>query len=534
MRNYIIAILILLTFQVNAQDHGETIEGKISYKNSKNIYVRFASTQGIAIGDTLYKDQSGVLQPVLIVKSLSSISCVTSPITIYILNITDLILHKTKVEIVPIDTFPEAIGEQQIQLTETANVLDQERLKPEHATTLRGRLAVGAYTNFSDSPSKNVQRMRYTFSLDAQNINHSRLSLESYVMFRHTAEEWSEVRENLASALKVYSFAMRYEPSDQTAITIGRKINRNISNVGAMDGVQVEHTFQNVTIGGILGTRPDPYDYNLNLKMMQYGGYIAHHKNYEDGGTMQTSLAILEQKYLSNTDRRFVYFQHANSLLKHLNLFSSIEVDLFKVENEKPNGTMSPTSVFLSLSYRASKKLSLSASYDARKNVIYYETYKNFIDQLIEQETRQGGRFRFNYRPFKFVSFGSSIGYRFQKDHQNTSKNLYSFLSFSRIPWVKMSGTISNTLLKSNYLKGHIYGIRLSKDLLDGKLFSDIDLRRVNYQYGQSDSKLKQTIGSINLTARITKKLSVSVNYEATLEKGRSLNRIYSNIIQRF
>ena len=152
---------------------------------------------------------------------------------------------------------------------------------------------------------------------------------------------------------------------------------------------------------------------------------------------------------------------------------------------------ITPTSLFFSLNYRSSRKWSWSASYDARKNVIYYESYKNFIDQLIDQETRQGARIRFNYRPFKFVTFGSSAGYRFQKDHQNTSKNLYSFLSFSRIPWIKMSATISNTLLESNYLKGNIYGIMLAKDLLNGKLFSEINYRKLDYRYGNSGLQVK-------------------------------------------
>lgn len=540
MRIFSLLILLLLSIAVYGQENDQQLEGKISFKNSKNVYVRFESTSSITTGDTLYIEISGDLRPLLLVKQLSSISCVTTPLTKDHLEVNQKVIFKKRLTKSDIEILnPKITVDEPRRLTveETINHhsnIDHEQEETGRPSKLRGRLSLGSYTNFSDSPTSTLQRMRYTFSLDATNINHSRFSLESYVMFRHTAHEWSEVQDNLASALKVYNLALHFEPDENSELIFGRKVNRNVSNVGAMDGLQASLTLGSITLGTMVGTRPDPFDYSVNLKMLQYGGYVSFQQRNEHGGQHQTSIAILEQKYLSRTDRRFVYFQHTNSLVNKLNLFTSVEMDLFKLENDEANSTMSPTSIFVSLNYRPSPKLSLATSYDARKNVIYYETYKNFIDQLIEQETRQGARFRVNYRPFRFVTFGSSVGYRFQKDQANTSKNLYSFLSFTRIPWVKMSATISNTLLESNYLKGNIYGIRLSRDLLDGKLFTDLNFRRVNYEYGQSGTRLKQNIASVNLTGRITKKLSISVNYEASVEKHRTLNRIYSNIIQRF
>jgi len=45
---------------------------------------------------------------------------------------------------------------------------------------------------------------------------------------------------------------------------------------------------------------------------------------------------------------------------------------------------------------------------------------------------------------------------------------------------------------------------------------------------------LTQNMGEFNLTWRILKKLSCSVNYEGTFEKARNYNLIYANITQRF
>jgi hypothetical protein len=166
--------------------------------------------------------------------------------------------------------------------------------------------------------------------------------------------------------------------------------------------------------------------------------------------------------------------------------------------------------------------------------VIYYETYKNFIDDLIEQETRQGLRFRINYRPVKYVTLGSSVGYRFQKDHGNNSMNMHHYLTHSRLPWIKASVTASAIMLENDYIKGLIYGVRMSRDLIKQKVFGELEYRRVDYQYGNSELALKQNIAGINLSWRVRKNLSLSVDYEGIFEKQKSNNRVHVNISQRF
>ena len=45
---------------------------------------------------------------------------------------------------------------------------------------------------------------------------------------------------------------------------------------------------------------------------------------------------------------------------------------------------------------------------------------------------------------------------------------------------------------------------------------------------------LIQNMAEMNMTWRILKKLSCSLNYEGTFEKGRNYDRIYVNLTQRF
>ena len=55
-------------------------KGAVSYVSTQNVYVKFSSTEGINIGDTLYLKNGEDLLPALRVTNKSSVSCVCSRI----------------------------------------------------------------------------------------------------------------------------------------------------------------------------------------------------------------------------------------------------------------------------------------------------------------------------------------------------------------------------------------------------------------------------------------------------------------------
>jgi hypothetical protein len=322
-------------------------------------------------------------------------------------------------------------------------------------------------------------------------------------------------------------------------IWLGRKINPRISNVGAMDGLQYELKIKSFTLGAVAGFRPDYMNYRFNSSLFQYGGYLGH--DYANkNGNMQTTLAFLEQNNSGTTDRRMLYFQHTNSLISHVYFFGSVELDLYNKVWNTADSTLSQdnspklTNLYLSLRYRPVRQLSLSVSYNSRQNVIYYESYKNFVDRLLEEATLQGFMFQVNYRPFKNLTIGVNTGYRDSKKDPRPSKNLYGYLTYSQIPAINISATMSATFLESGYLSGNIYSLGISRDLVAGKLNTGLTYRYVNYRFVYGESTLVQNMGEVYLSWRILKKLSCSVNYEGTFEKNRNYDRIYFNVTQRF
>ena len=515
---------------------GQNETGTVSYISSQNVYVKFASTNDISIGDTLFFKKENTLSPALLVTSKSSISCVCSLLVdIAVIKVSDEVIFQKKEIIKPEETTPEKPVEKNntpiVSPPQIAPQEEEEELL--FKQKIKGRVSVASYSNISEASNRN--RMRYAFSFAGNNLNNSRFSTDNYITFRHTLGEWGRGQNNFADALKIYSFSVKYDLDRSSSLTLGRKINPRISSMGAIDGLQLEKGFGGqFKFGAIAGSRPDYSDYSINFNLMQAGAYISHvsekTKKYQ-----QSTLGFIEQRNSGNVDRRFVYFQHSNSLAKNLNLFTSFEFDLYEKINNEQKNKVSLTNLYSSLRYRFSRKFSVSASYDTRKNIVYYESYKNTIDSLFENETRQGLRFGFNLRPHKYITWGVNSSMRFQKDKGNISRNLNSYISISRIPVIHARASLTANFLETGYIKSGIYGIRLTRDLMKKKLSAEAYYRWVDYNYKTSEFSTHQNIVGASCSFRLMKKLGLYIYYEGIFsDQSPTQTRLNTKIIQRF
>jgi hypothetical protein len=88
-----------------------------------------------------------------------------------------------------------------------------------------------------------------------------------------------------------------------------------------------------------------------------------------------------------------------------------------------------------------------------RKNIIYYESYKSYIDQLIDDETRQGLRVGANYHISKLFTWGFNASWRFQKSEINLSKNLNTYLNISKLPIINATASLSANILQNQLFR---------------------------------------------------------------------------------
>ncbi len=539
MKSY---FLIFLFFSVHiavfSQNSSEVLTGKVSYISSQNVYVKFENTDGIQVGDTLFTMQDNKPQPALIVTSLSTISCIGTPVSGSKLSSKTQIIAKkkiTKTEITEKAKEPKSVNEEAIVKAFKKKKAEEPKAR------FDGRLSVSSYTNVSNYNTN--QRFRYNLTLNAPNIGNSNLSFDSYLSFTHLISFPAKTTDwqGLNNALKIYSLSFKYDLSKTASISLGRRINVNMANIGAVDGLQFENTGKYFSYGALIGSRPNDLTYGFDSKLVQYGGFLSHHIE-NTTGNMQTSFAFFNQMNNFKTDRRFAYFQHTNSLLKNFDLFCSFEFDLYKVLNSVPLNTFDLTSTYVSLRYKPVDNLSLSLAYDARKNVYYYETYpQNKLDSILDKETRQGLRFNFYYRPFKNFTWGGNANYRlpsYINSDTVPTMNASSFISYSRLP-LDIYGTINVMALRSVNTDGMVYGISLSRDFFAGKVNAQVDYRMTNYSR-KSVLTSSENTATVSIFWRIARKTTISGNFEGTFTKDanyttpNNYGRMYINISQRF
>lgn len=528
LRIWIFIILILTAcFAASAQDVPNQSIGQVSFISSQHVYVKFKNTVGITKGDTLFVDKNSTLIPALIVTDLSSISCVTKALHGMTFEVNAPITAKIqKHEPVPEVQIQKATESVAVVTEVIEQVSKRERNKKTEAP-VSGRISVSSYTNQTNNFSS-YQRFRYNVSLRADSIAKTGLSAETNLTFTHKLNESIF----LSDALRVYGLSLKYNTKSLGSLVVGRKINPQLANIGAIDGIQYEKNIRKFSVGAVAGFRPDLYSYGFNPTLFQFGAFAAHNFNK---GQAQTSIAVMNQTNNMITDRRFAYIQHNNSLIKRVNLFCSFEVDLYSLQNNQPTTVLDLTGAYLSLRYKPLKNLAFTLSYDARKNIYYYETYKNVADSILDKETRQGLRFQTTYRPFENITWGLTGGARFPGTNTVASTNANTFLSYDNVPFVGGTVRADFTALKTYNLNGLIYGGAYSKDFLKNKLYTELGYRYVNYTYTNSASLLNQNIAELSVNWRITKKLMLSADVESIFDNENNFStRLFINVSQRF
>lgn len=538
-----LVILLIISFNILSAQTKNTrlLEGVISYISSQNIYVKFVSTNGIEIGDTLFLKNNNDFLPAIKVDHKSSTSCAGSSIISRKLEINDL-LYAIIPEIIKDSTTEAVISTTLtpvvIPTVTSGEIITKTTLEP--VSSFSGKISVQSYSNFTNNQaSYDYQRWRYTFQLNANRIGSSGFSYSQYISFAYRADDWNRISSDLSEAIRVYDLAVKYNFNERSLIWLGRHLNNKISNISSIDGLQFESGINEWSIGAAIGSRPDFNNMGYNFKLFEYGVY-ANRTDQLANGDMQNTLGYFEQTNDFKTDRRFLYYQHSNSAIQSTRIFLSTEIDLYKKEMGESKTEFSLTSLFTSVNIRPSDFFAVMISYDARKNVIYYETFKTLVDSIIENETRQGFRTRLTLKPFNNFYIGGDYGYRHRKGDLKPSNNYGGYITYTRIPAIETSATVSFNKLSSSYTEGDIWTASLNRPIAFG---FDVMLgyRFTNYKFRSGIDDLKQNSVSINLNTYFLKPVLLNFTYEGIFWKSitsgedvQSSGRFLANLTYRF
>jgi hypothetical protein len=521
---YILVLVLVCGFGLNTfgQNKENHLKGQVTFVTSKNVYVKFESTNLIKVGDSLYLEGNNT--PCLLVKNKSSKSlvcvitkgCIVKKDAVVIFN---YLLKKEKITKIKTKVVKTKIAQDTVK-KEPKESKDLERIS--------GKISVSTYNNYYANRD-NRHRYMTRFSMFANHINNSKFSFDTYLNFRKESHTNSDNK-----PLNIYSLSLKYEASPTFSVAVGRKINTKTSSLGAIDGLQAEKYFGKNYVGVIAGFRPDITDYSFNADLFQYGLYVGRKTSSTDV-LSETTFGFIEQQNKGKVDRKYTYFQHSSTFFNTLNLYSSFEMDIFENLNGVITNNFRLTNLYMSARYRFNRKVNFSLSYDSRKRIIYYETFRSQVERMLSDDlARQGLRFRLNFKPYKYVNAGVSYSSRFQKDSQNKSQNINAFVSMYKLPKIGGSFSIHYNRNTSNYLVSNILSLRHYRTIFKDKVSSSFYLRVVGYTYTSNEQTTLQYYFGTDLSTYIGRNLRLSLYAEYLKSDLGNSYRINTRIVKRF
>ncbi|MBE2280400.1 MAG: hypothetical protein IAE91_08415 [Ignavibacteriaceae bacterium] len=531
VRLILLTVFILQFFMFSQQI--EERAGKVTYLSSQNVYVEYFNTKGINTGDTLFfRDLNNTLIPAAVANYISGRSVAATP--------TGALSIEKEMILFVFVSVQEEKSDPKIEVKEVEQPVKKEveteskiTVKNKGRKSVYGRFSAQSVSDFGNTPVYGYnQRFRYSLSFTANEINELPLSFNFYSILAYRVSDLSKSEHNLGKMLKIYSLNLEYNLDSLTELKAGRFIESNLSSIGTVDGISFIRKFDNFDAGLILGSRPNFSDNGLNFNLFQFGGFISNF--YESGSTStRNSLGIVNQTESFNTDRRFIYFQNSTYFSSLLSFFGSAEADIFKNENGEAKTTFSLTNYYLTIRYKPVNEINLSLSFDGRKNIIYYETFKSFLDSVLENEMLNGFRISALIKPVKNLFFSLRYGYRSTSSDARASTH-YGFSINYLNPL--LFDTMTELFFNSNtgaYLTGKNFGFSLSRDLTD-----EISLRggfRYNsYIFEKSNIDFVQRILDFEIYWQILRNLYASISFEGQYETLETFNRIYFSVSTKF
>lgn len=200
----------------------------------------------IDLGDTLYTEVKGIMSAVLIVDQKSSISCVTKPLTNISMQKGQKVLHRKRIvkeSAPPVHIVPEPEPQTEKTIEEPIATMEDPSFIKTKSTgigkqKITFRLTAAFFPTLSAVEPRH--RFRHTPAFNARNIKDTGFSFEVFSNYFHGNGYRLQSNSNLFDQLKLNALAISYTSRQNMNIVLGRKVNLSLSNMGVIDGIQVE------------------------------------------------------------------------------------------------------------------------------------------------------------------------------------------------------------------------------------------------------------------------------------------------------
>lgn len=405
----LIAFLSALGFSINLSGQSslferKTIVGTLSYQTVNNTYVKFEQTKTIQVGDTLYNATS----PCLVVQAKSTSSCVCISINSCNLHVGDTIQHyffEKKLE-------EQKDPHQTILDTNSANKLPPKdsiinRIEP-LITGVFSLSTLAQQTLLSEANRTNLRQV-IRFGVTRQ---FSFLGKPCTINLNGNYQHYySNLPSNypLIGRLNIFQACIDQQFNSKLRISLGRSFQANgLSTFGISDAFRLQYSQSKWQFETVAGFLPNIGTFGLDIKQQLLGASIFYTKSTQ-GKYLQLGFGSYLQLKNGRFDRFTTASQGAFQIGKIQGYFAN-DID-FSPSKIRMNN------LFISAQWMLSRKWQLFISYDARQNIILWNSYnQSLIDDLLDNAIQQGLRSRIQFKAGANTILSFHVTNRFNKE----------------------------------------------------------------------------------------------------------------------
>ncbi len=539
--------LLLAARSVSGQDG----TGKITYVSADAIYTDIGTLKGAIVGDSL-RLAAKPAQPVLVIRSISRKSSLVASLDANFKPAVgmDLLFHPSVARtdskrITPGDSartgrsdlpalWSGAIAKHnQTTLDNLGSQSGASRGASKDRNVLVGRVGLQF---FSSSDRKNSDYNYYQPGM-VVNLDYNRIQGSYYSLSTNTHIRKTYSNRDLRSAnypLRVYELSLKYQNDTAPySYQVGRVSSPVINGIGYFDGALYAHKLQtNLVVGGFVGTEPDYRKSTPQTSTSKLGIY-ANYKHEFGGDTKTTSTLAFSGQYVhGKIDREFFYLQNDATYGSLLYLYQNAEIGINRSGQSRRNSPLELSNIYLMARMRPIRSVSITGSYDARKNVFLVQTYRAIPDSLFDDAFRQGLRGDVSWRATRQLTLSISSSVRTRAgDSQNT--------------WLHSAGIYYYNVLKTQlnlnfryfttttpYTSAHSFSYAVSRQW--GRVYASSTFRTYTYELrGRSDSYDRHSV-SADVSYEISRRLFTTVQYEFSTGRDEQSDRFYLELSYRF
>lgn len=446
-----LAALAALAFGAPRAAAGETVAAKVTYVTASSVYVSAGRDDGLEVGRRLTLRRGDEVVATVEVTEVSThrASC----------RIVERVLDPAVGDLAPFE--PAAVA----SAVQEAGPPAPPARRALRGDGIHGRvgaryMAVVDRTNEVGDYSQPALDLR----LDARAVGGTSWGFAVDARARRTLYDSSSDSPADDTRTRVYRAAAHRGGDDEPwSFTLGRQYAPALSAVSIFDGLSAVYRRPRWDVGALAGTQPDVEDWGYATDVTEYGGWFRLHGDAQAAGRWSLTTGLIGSYEGSEVNREFLYLQ-GRLVGPRWTAFATQEVDYNRDwKSDAGEDTISPTSTYAGVSWRAGSRLTLHGGFDNRRNVRLYrdrETPETEFDDTFRRGVRAGATLRAG----RHMSFGLD-GWSSRRDEAGDARSYTARAGFRQLGGGRLDVDGRATRYENDRVEGWLYSAGLGLPL---------------------------------------------------------------------